>query len=146
MTTFPDFTKIDLATPDAKAPSKPHARTLETPEGIDLAKAYSRFAFVVWVRAALHRVRTDQILEFGWRYLLPLSFVNLAIAIWLRLEVWNSTAAGGWPIWTAPALFGAFVLLFIILAIDEDKEALELDRRMYQTQTLDKASPGTHRE
>ncbi|MCZ4297971.1 methylmalonyl-CoA mutase [Henriciella marina] len=41
MTTFPDFTKIDLATPDAKAPSKPHARTLETPEGIDLAKAYS---------------------------------------------------------------------------------------------------------
>lgn len=41
MTTFPDFTKIDLATPDAKAPSKPHARTLETPEGIDLAKTYS---------------------------------------------------------------------------------------------------------
>ena len=41
MTTFPDFTKIDLGTPDAKAPSKPHARTLETPEGIDLAKAYS---------------------------------------------------------------------------------------------------------
>ena len=41
MTTFPDFTKVDLGTPDAKAPSKPHARTLETPEGIDLAKAYS---------------------------------------------------------------------------------------------------------
>ena len=56
------------------------------------------------------------------------------------------TGYTGWPIWTAPALFGAFVLLFIILVIDEDKEALELDRRMYQTQTLDKASPGTHRK
>ncbi|WP_084395764.1 methylmalonyl-CoA mutase [Henriciella aquimarina] len=41
MTTFPDFTKLDLDTPHAKAPSGPRERTLETPEGIDLATAYS---------------------------------------------------------------------------------------------------------
>ena len=41
MTTFPDFTKLDLGTPDAKAPAQPHKPSLETPEGIDLAKAYS---------------------------------------------------------------------------------------------------------
>ncbi|MEQ8556708.1 MAG: methylmalonyl-CoA mutase [Henriciella sp.] len=41
MTTFPDFTKLDLGTPEAKAPSGSTKRTLETPEGIDLATAYS---------------------------------------------------------------------------------------------------------
>jgi len=107
-----------------------------------LIKAYLMFAFFVWVRASLHRIRTDQILEFGWRWLLPASIINLAIAIWLRLEIWDN----GWPIWAAPVLFGAFVIAFIVLAIDEDKDALELNRRMYQTQTLNKASPGTHRD
>ena len=66
--------------------------------------------------------------------------------IWLRLEVWDSTAAGGWPIWAVPVLFGSFILAFIVLAIDEDEDALELNRRMYHTQTLEKASPGTHRD
>ena len=41
MTTFPDFTKLDLGTPQAGAPSGARERTLETPEGIDLATAYS---------------------------------------------------------------------------------------------------------
>ena len=41
MTTFPDFTKLDLGKPDAKAPSGSRNRTLETPEGIDVATAYS---------------------------------------------------------------------------------------------------------
>ena len=41
MTTFPDFTKLDLSAPEAKAPSDSRKRTLETPEGIDLATAYS---------------------------------------------------------------------------------------------------------
>ena len=41
MTTFPDFTKLDLGSPEAKAPSGSRNRTLETPEGIGLATAYS---------------------------------------------------------------------------------------------------------
>ena len=109
-------------------------------------KAWFIFIFFVWFRAALHRVRTDQILEFGWRWLLPASMINLAVAIWLRLEVWDSTASGGWPVWAVPVLFGSFIIAFIVLALDEDEETLELNRRMYHTQTLEKASPGTHRD
>ena len=59
-----------------------------------LMKAWLVFGFFIWVRASLHRVRTDQILEFGWRYLLPLSVVQLGLSIWLRLGVYDG---GPWP-------------------------------------------------
>ena len=107
-----------------------------------LLKAWLLFAFFVWVRASLHRIRTDQILEFGWRYLLPLSIVNLAIAMYLRLELWSD----GWPPWAPPVITIIAVALFIIYAIDEDKDALQYSRRPYNTQTLDKAYPGSRRE
>ncbi|MEQ9530136.1 MAG: methylmalonyl-CoA mutase, partial [Parvibaculaceae bacterium] len=41
MSAFPDFTKLDLQAPEAKALAGARKRTLETPEGIDLATAYS---------------------------------------------------------------------------------------------------------
>ncbi|MGB3625006.1 MAG: methylmalonyl-CoA mutase [Henriciella sp.] len=41
MSHFPDFTTLDFETPSAKEPSGARERTLETPEGIDLATAYS---------------------------------------------------------------------------------------------------------
>ena len=40
MTKFPDFTALELGRLHA-APTRPRPRTLPTPEGIDLAKAYS---------------------------------------------------------------------------------------------------------
>jgi NADH-quinone oxidoreductase subunit H len=105
-----------------------------------LLKAWLLFAFFVWIRASLHRIRTDQILEFGWLYLLPLSLVNLVIATFLRLEVWTDS---GWPIWAAPVLTITALFFFVVYAIDEDEEALSQSRRPYSTQTLSKAYPGT---
>ncbi len=49
-----------------------------------LAKAFIVFFFFIWVRAAMVRIRTDQILKLGWRRLLPLAIVNLLIAIALK--------------------------------------------------------------
>ncbi|MFQ5762362.1 MAG: NADH-quinone oxidoreductase subunit NuoH [Candidatus Bathyarchaeia archaeon] len=43
-------------------------------------KFYVVFAVMVWVRAALPRVRIDQLLSIGWRKLLPLAMVNILIA------------------------------------------------------------------
>ena len=49
-----------------------------------LMKTYIVFFFFVWVRAAMVRIRTDQILHMGWRRLLPLAIINLLIAIALK--------------------------------------------------------------
>ncbi len=105
-----------------------------------LGKAWLLFAVFVWIRASLHRVRTDQILEFGWQWLLPLSMVNLAIAIFLRVFVWDD----GWGIVAPLAMILLGVIGFVILVIDEDKEALESMKRPYSAHTVVKASPGSH--
>ena len=51
------------------------------PEIVFLLKVFFVFFIFSWVRAAHCRVRTDQILHFGWKRLLPLSVINLVIAL-----------------------------------------------------------------
>jgi hypothetical protein len=108
-------------------------------------KSWFIFIFFVWFRAALHRVRTDQILEFGWRWLLPLSLLNLAMAAALRLWVYDGIN-GEWPILVPILITSISLALFILLAIDEDPEALEARTRPFSVQTTDVASPGQHRK
>ncbi|MEC7757252.1 MAG: complex I subunit 1 family protein [Candidatus Thermoplasmatota archaeon] len=107
-----------------------------------LLKAWALFFVFVWIRASLHRVRTDQILEFGWQWLLPLSIVNLAIAMFLRVWVWDN----GWGLIAPVVMILTGVLGLAILVVDEDKEALETMRRPYSTYALSKAYPGSHRD
>ena len=71
---------------------------------------------------------------FGWRYLLPLSILNLALAMIMRVAFWD----GAWPFWLAPVMTLGSLAIFVVLAIDEDKEALENSNRIYHTQTLEK--------
>ena len=76
-------------------------------------------------------------------HLIILVTLNLAIAMYLRLEVWTGTS---WPIWVPPVITVLGIILFVVYAIDEDKDALEYSRRPYSTQTLDKAYPGSRRD
>ena len=55
------------------------------PEIVFLLKAYIVFFFMSYARAALARVRTDQILNLGWKVFLPLSIFNLAVVILLKV-------------------------------------------------------------
>ena len=41
----------------------------------------------IWVRGTLPRFRYDQLMSFGWKFLLPLAIANLVIGDWRGLHV-----------------------------------------------------------
>lgn len=53
-----------------------------------LIKVFIVFGVFSWLRGALPRVRTDQILSIGWKRLLPLAAVNILIALVLKTLEW----------------------------------------------------------
>ncbi len=49
-----------------------------------VVKVFSFLFLYVWVRGTLPRFRYDQLMNFGWRYLLPLAILNIVgTSLWL---------------------------------------------------------------
>ncbi len=55
------------------------------PEIVFLLKAWLVFFFMILLRCALARVRPDQILNLGWKIYMPLSVLNLAVVLLLKV-------------------------------------------------------------
>jgi NADH-quinone oxidoreductase subunit H len=51
-----------------------------------LIKTYGVVFLLMWFRWTFPRVRVDQMMAFSWKFLTPLSFVNLAVTGWLLLR------------------------------------------------------------
>ncbi|HEV2428298.1 MAG TPA: complex I subunit 1 family protein [Thermoplasmata archaeon] len=51
-----------------------------------MVKTYLVFGLFVWIRAALPRVRTDQLLRVGWMRMIPLSLFSVFLAALLVLQ------------------------------------------------------------
>ena len=118
-----------------------------------LIKAWLVFLIVfVWARFSLARIRTDQILEFGWRMLLPLAVLQVVLAAVYRLYLFDvsgmkDTVYGGtaWDAFGIPFLVPAlttilWLAIFFLLLNDTGKN--ERTARMYHVQTVQPA--GTH--
>ena len=75
------------------------------------------------MRAALPRVRTDQILEFGWQWLLPLAVLNVLIAGMMRLFLYEPLT-DGWFTWNIipTMLLGSIPFLILIAYTSEEGE------------------------
>ncbi len=63
---------------------------------LSMAWFMSKTAVVIWVifwiRATYPRLRIDQLMSFGWKLLVPLSFVNIVITAIVLFY--------GWPLWS----------------------------------------------
>ncbi|MCL2295788.1 MAG: NADH-quinone oxidoreductase subunit H [Methanomassiliicoccaceae archaeon] len=55
------------------------------PEVVFLLKVWLIFFVMILLRGALARVRTDQIVNIGWKIFMPLSVLNLAVVLVLKL-------------------------------------------------------------
>ena len=67
-----------------------------------LAKTYLVILFIFWLRGTYPRLRIDQLMSFGWKLLIPLSFVNIFITgIYLFY---------GWPAWTSTLMSLGFLV------------------------------------
>ena len=54
--------------------------------GLSSRSSVSCFLYV-WVRGTLPRFRYDQLMNFGWRYLMPLAILNIvATSLWLAYQ------------------------------------------------------------
>ncbi len=49
------------------------------PSTVLLGKIYLMFLLAIWIRATLPRLRQDQLMEFGWKYLIPLTLAIIFI-------------------------------------------------------------------
>jgi len=54
-----------------------------------IIKIIAVFSFIMWVRATFPRLRIDQVMAFCWKFLLPLSVVNLLLTAGLVLSGLN---------------------------------------------------------
>ena len=53
-----------------------------------LTKVYGLIVVMIWIRWTFPRVRFDQLLNFCWKVLIPISMANLVVtALWLKLPI-----------------------------------------------------------
>ncbi len=54
-----------------------------------LVKVFALLFFYIWMRWTLPRYRYDQLMEFGWKWLLPVAVVNLLVTAAIAISQWG---------------------------------------------------------
>ena len=113
-----------------------------------LVKSWLVFLVVfVWARFSLARIRTDQILEFGWRMLLPLAVLQVVLALVYRLYLFKPDGMSGqndpvggaaWDAFGIPSFVHIvttvfWLAVFFVYLNDEDKSVNQ--ERMFHVHT-----------
>lgn len=78
-----------------------------------LVKCFAGITFFVWLRATLPRLRYDQLMNLGWKSLLPLSVANfIVVGLWVIMTKMYGVM-GGWI--AVLAAFGILTVLYLNL-------------------------------
>lgn len=81
-----------------------------------LAKCVAGLTFFIWLRATLPRLRYDQLMNLGWKTLLPVAVANfIVVGIWIlatkQYGVW-----GGWGAFAVAAVLGLVLYYNLVSA------------------------------
>lgn len=72
-----------------------------------LSKLLALVFLFIWIRGTMPRLRADQLLNFAWKFLLPLALLNLVVAaVWHYTGAWDFTSARLWRWLLCAALIG----------------------------------------
>jgi len=77
---------------------------------IFLGKLYLLFWLFIWLRGTLPRLRADQLMAFSWKFLLPLTLVNLFVG-GLEVLIWQENGL------SAGVALPAFAIINLALAV-----------------------------
>ena len=100
--------------PDGPIPHIPHTYWL-WPILWFLAKTIVFLFLYVWLRAALPRLRYDQLMDLGWKRLIPLSLAWLMIVAGFRLAAW-------WGVGIVVAVVACAVLIKRAFAVGDARQ------------------------
>lgn len=103
-----------------------------------IAKCFGGITFFIWLRATLPRLRYDQLMNLGWKTLLPVAVANfIVVGIWVvATSVYGPM--GGWI-----AAIGAFLLgivLYLNIVAGTKKADQPMERRTVRL--VEPAVPG----
>ncbi len=90
-----------------------------------MAKLLVLLGFFIWTRGTIPRLRADQLMNLAWKFLLPMTLVNLFAA-----AVWHFTGQAGWNIavrWILGAL-----LLFVPYWLLSRGFQTSVEKRVYR--------------
>ncbi|MCH8060943.1 MAG: NADH-quinone oxidoreductase subunit NuoH [Chloroflexi bacterium] len=82
-----------------------------------LAKTYMVVLGIFWIRGTFPRLRIDQLMSFGWKLLVPLSFVNIVITAVVLFY--------GWPLWSLTLLSLLFLGGTVWIIVNNPGTSLE---------------------
>lgn len=59
-------------------------------------KLLAMIFFFIWIRGTLPRLRTDQLMAFAWKFMLPMTLINIVVAgLWRFSRDWQLPLAAG---------------------------------------------------
>lgn len=94
-----------------------------------LAKLVALVCLFIWIRGTVPRLRVDQLLNFAWKFMLPMALINLVVAaVWHFTAPWNFAGAILWR-WVLCAVMIAVPYVWLGRTLSGDKK---LTQRTYR--------------